>query len=193
MRLQGKKALILVANEFEDIEVFYPLLRLSEEGAWITLGVLEMGWHPRPVVPGKPLTGRLGSVIPPMVMKEGVRFDIRPIAAVSVADYDAVIIPGGFAPDYLRRDPATVDLVREFNSAGKPVAAICHGPWLLVSAGVLGGRKATCFFSIKDDVTNAGAEYVDQAVVVDGNVITSRTPDDLPQFCGAIMEAMRGE
>ncbi len=188
MTLAEKRILILVANEFEDIEVLYPLLRLSEEGAWITLATVEIGWHPRPVASGKPITGRFGTVVPPIVLKEGKRFDVKPVTQVSAGDYDGVIIPGGFSPDYLRRDLATVKLVRELHEAGKAVAAICHGPWLMITAGILKGKRLTCFSSIRDDVVNAGAVYVDEPVVVDGNIITSRTPDDLPQFCRAIID-----
>ncbi|MEW6230079.1 MAG: DJ-1/PfpI/YhbO family deglycase/protease, partial [Bacillota bacterium] len=125
-------------------------------------------------------------------LKEGKRFDVKPVSAVAADDYDAVIIPGGFSPDYLRRDPATIKLVQDLDKAGKAIAAICHGPWLMISAGVVKGKKLACFFSIKDDVVNAGAAYIDEPVVVDGNIITSRTPDDLPQFCGAITDFVAG-
>lgn len=105
-------------------------------------------------------------------------------------DYDALVIPGGFSPDKMRRSKEMVELVKKVYDAGKPVAAICHGPWMLVSAGALKGRRTTCFFSIKDDVINAGGEYVDEEVVRDGNVITSRHPADLPAFCRTLIEAI---
>ena len=116
----------------------------------------------------------------------------EPPGQVSAADFDAVIIPGGYAPDLMRRYPDMVRLVREAFEAGVVVAAICHAGWMLVSAGVLKGKEATCFFAIKDDLVNAGAIYLDQEVVVDGNLITSRTPTDLPAFCRAIVAALKG-
>lgn len=189
-QLKGKTIVILAANEFEDIELFYPLLRLSEEGAAIVVGTVSLGTHPRPYVPGKPITGRFGLTIPAPWLREGNRYVCRPVAEVRLADVDAVVIPGGFCPDSLRRDPDAVALVRDAARAGKPVAAICHGSWLMSSAGVLRGRRATSVSAIKDDVVNAGAEWVDEPVVVDGPVITSRTPDDLPQFCQAIIAAI---
>lgn len=189
--LRNKRVLILVANEFEDIEVFYPLIRLSEEGAHIVVGTVVLGFHPRPFMPGKPITGRFGLTIPAPWLKEGNRYITRPVGELKVDDFDAVIVPGGFCPDNLRRDPAAVALVRQAALSNKPVAAICHGPWLLCSADVLRGRKATGFFAIRDDVVNAGAEWLDAAVVVDGPIITSRTPDDLPEFCRAIIDALQ--
>jgi protease I len=111
---------------------------------------------------------------------------------VSAADLDAVVIPGGYAPDRMRRDPAMVSLVREMDKAGKVVAAVCHAGWMLCSAGIVRGRQATCFFSIKDDLVNAGARYVDAEVVRDGNLITSRTPEDLPAFCREVIAALEG-
>src|SRR5215203_5350629 len=111
-------------------------------------------------------------------------------ADVSASQFHAVVIPGGFAPDYIRRSEPMLKLVRDLFAAGKPVAAICHGPWVLCSTPALKGRKATGFHSIKDDMTNAGAAFVDQEVCVDGNVITSRTPSDLPAFVVAVMKAI---
>jgi protease I len=107
-------------------------------------------------------------------------------------DFDAVIIPGGYAPDHMRRYEELVKLVRDAFRAGKVVAAICHGGWMLASADVVRDRTATCFFAIRDDLVNAGARYVDQEVARDGNLITSRKPDDLPAFCRTIIEAMTG-
>jgi protease I len=180
-RLVGKMVTILAANEFEDIELFYPLLRLSEEGAAIVVGRVTTGFHPRPWAPGKPITGRFGLTVPAPWLREGNRYVCRPVAEVTVEETDAVVVPGGFCPDNLRRDRNAVSLVREAAQAGKPVAAICHGPWLMCSAGVLRGRRATSFDAIRDDMVNAGAEWVDAPVVIDGPVITSRTADDLPQ------------
>ncbi|HHY47860.1 MAG TPA: type 1 glutamine amidotransferase [Firmicutes bacterium] len=190
MRLTNKKVAILVSNEFEDIELLYPLIRLSEEGAWITIGTLQIGFHPRPAFPDKPITGRFGSTVPPIVLREGRRFDLKPIADMNPDDYDALIVPGGFSPDYLRRDPKTLEFVRGIHKLNRPIASICHGPWLLISAGIVRGKNMTCVSAIKDDLINAGANYQDAAVVVDGNLISSRTPDDLPDMCLALIEAM---
>ena len=99
------------------------------------------------------------------------------------SDYHGVIIPGGYAPDHIRRHPAAIQFVQQIGDQGKLLAAICHGPWVLCSTSHLRGKKATCFFAIKDDVINAGAQYVDSEVCVDGNLITSRKPEDLPAFC----------
>ena len=106
-------------------------------------------------------------------------------------DFAGIIIPGGYAPDHMRRDQGMVELVRAFDQQGKIIAAICHAGWMLVSAGVLKGRKVTSFFAIKDDLVNAGALWEDGEVVVDGNMITSRTPDDLSAFMRAIIAAAR--
>ena len=112
------------------------------------------------------------------------------IAQARAADFDAVVVPGGWAPDSLRQDKRVLKFVREMDHAGKVVAAICHAGWVLCSAGVLRGRKATCFKAIKDDLINAGAQYVDEEVVVDRNLITSRVPGDLPAFCREIVKAL---
>jgi protease I len=109
---------------------------------------------------------------------------------VSAADYDGIVIPGGYAPDIMRRYPKMVQLVRDFNEAGKVVAAICHAGWMLASADILRGKTVTSFFAIKDDLVHAGAEWIDKEVVVDGNLITSRKPDDLPAFMRAIISAL---
>jgi len=109
---------------------------------------------------------------------------------INMSTYAGVVIPGGYAPDLMRRYPDMVRIVREAHQKGKVVAAICHAGWMLASAGILKGKKATCFFAIKDDLVNAGANYVDAEVVRDGNLITSRKPDDLPAFCRELIEAL---
>jgi protease I len=109
---------------------------------------------------------------------------------VKAVEFDAVVVPGGYAPDLMRRHPAMVGLVRDAAQQGKVVAAICHAGWVLCSAGVLKGKTATGYFSIKDDMVNAGARFVDQEVVVDGNLITARKPDDLPAFCRELVKAL---
>lgn len=169
--LNNKKVMIFAENIYEDLELWYPKLRLAEEGAKV-------------VVAGtgdKTYKGKNGY---PLEV-DGDATDYK------AKDFDAVIVPGGFAPDKLRRHKEVLDFVKEMHSAGKIVAAICHGPWVLVSAGILKGKKLTCVSAIKDDVMNAGARYSDEEVVVDGNIITSRKPDDLPAFCREIIKALR--
>ncbi len=167
-----KRIGILVADFFEDSELLYPYIRLLEEGHTVDL----IGAKANAVYKSKH-----GAEVKSTVASEN-----------AVADhYDALIIPGGYSPDHMRRTPATVELVKAVDKQKKPIAAICHGGWMLASACDLKGRKVTGFFSIKDDLTNAGAEYVDESVVVDGNLITSRTPLDLPDFMKAILKALR--
>jgi len=110
---------------------------------------------------------------------------------VNAADFEGIVIPGGYAPDVMRRHPKMVQLVKSIFEAGKVVAAICHAGWMLASAEILSGKTVTSFFAIKDDLVHAGADWVDQEVVVDGNLITSRTPDDLPAFMRAVIAAMK--
>ena len=118
---------------------------------------------------------------------------VRPVADVNAARFDAVVVPGGYAPDRMRRHAGMVAFIREMARRGKIVAAICHGPWMLASAEVVAGKNVTCFFAIKDDLVHAGAVYKDAEVVVDGNLITSRQPADLPAFLDAIITALGGE
>ncbi|MCE5282684.1 MAG: type 1 glutamine amidotransferase [Deltaproteobacteria bacterium] len=193
MKLRGKKVAMMVSNEFEDIELWYPMIRLSEEGAWITIATLHLGFHPRPYVEGKPITGRFGTTVPPLVHRVGKLFDIKNIAELVPEEYDGVIIPGGFSPDFLRRDPVTLEFLRRMAGQGKMIASICHGSWVMISAGIVKGKKMTAFFAIKDDLVNAGALFVDEPVAVDGKIVTSRCPDDLPDFCRAIITAMSPE
>ena len=116
----------------------------------------------------------------------------KAVAAVKAADFDAVIIPGGWAPEALRQDANVLKLVREMDKGGKVVAAICHAGWVIASAAIVRGRRVTCFQAIKDDVIHAGGKYVDEEVVVDGNLITSRKPTDLPAFCREVARALTG-
>ena len=189
-RLTGKKIAILVANEFEDIELTYPILRLSEEGAEILVVPVRIGIHPRPYFENKPISGRFGTPVPFPDMPEGRRYRMYEFEDLAVDQIDALVIPGGFSPDYLRRHAHTLELVRECCATGKVVAAICHAPWVLISAGVTRGRRTTAVASLRDDLINSGAEFVDTAVVQDGSLITSRNPNDLPDFCAAIIEAL---
>jgi len=190
MRLKGKKVVMPTSNEFEDTELLYPLLRLSEEGAWITIATFHASFSARPYVNNKPITGRFGTPVPPIILAEGRRFDIKPVLEVSADDYDAVVIPGGFSPDILRREPKVTEFIKDMYNKNKVIGAICHSPWLVISAGIAKGKNMTCFLSLKDDLKNAGAIYHDKAVVIDRNIITSRMPDDLPEFCLAIIDAM---
>ncbi|MEM4488526.1 MAG: type 1 glutamine amidotransferase domain-containing protein [Desulfurococcaceae archaeon] len=189
-RLKGKRVAIIVAQEFEDIELLYPFVRLSEEGAEVIIVPVKRGIHPRPALHDKPITGRYGTPIPLQVFREGERHLIRELKDVKVEDIDAIIIPGGFSPDNLRIVPDVLEFVKKANEQGKVIAAICHGPQVLISAGIIRGRKATGFLAVKDDLINAGAEFVNQPAVKDGNIITARVPDDLPEFCQLIIEAM---
>jgi len=171
MGLKGKRIAVLVADQYQEMEVWYPLLRFREDSAE-TVAVGDGA--------GKTYTSKKGY---PVVADKS-------IAEVSARDFDAVVIPGGWAPDTLRQDERVLRFVRDMDKAGKVVAAICHAGWVLCSAGILSGRKATCFVAIKDDLINAGAKYLDEEVVVDGNLITSRVPTDLPAFCREIARAL---
>ncbi|MCH7895799.1 MAG: type 1 glutamine amidotransferase [candidate division NC10 bacterium] len=171
MRLQGKRIAILAETLYQEMELWVPYYRLKEEGG--TVKIIGTGT-------AKAYTSKHGYP---------VNVD-APADEVKGTDFDAVVIPGGYAPDLMRRSIAMVRLVREAFDAGKVVAAICHAGWVLCSAGVLQGKTATGFFSIKDDMVNAGARFVDQEVVVDGNLITSRKPDDLPAFCRELVKAL---
>lgn len=171
MKLQGKRIAVLAEDIYEDLELWYPLLRMKEEGAEVKVVGTGSANH---------YTGKHGLPVQVDLSADQARAD----------DFDAVIIPGGYAPDRMRRYESVLKFVREAFDKGKVVASICHGPWVLISAGILRGRTATCFFAIKDDVINAGANYVDQEVVRDGNLITSRMPADLPAFCREIIRAL---
>jgi protease I len=172
MELAGKKVAIPIEEMFNTHEFWYPYYRLKEAGA----EVVVIGSGSAEVYHGKPGT------------EAKVDFSID---QVSASDFDGIVIPGGYAPDIMRRYPEMVQLVKDLFEARKVVAAVCHAGWMLASADVLKGRTMTSFFAIKDDMVNAGANWVDQEVVVDGNLITSRTPDDLPVFMKAIIEALK--
>jgi protease I len=174
-KISEAHVLIMATNRFEESELFGPREILLERGAKVTLTSPDLEEIMAPVhdEPGKTF-----------------RPDVT-IVDARAADYDALILPGGVGnPDQLRTNEDAVGLIREFASAGKPVAAICHGPWLLVEADLLRGRKATSWKSIRTDLRNAGAEVVDEEVVVDDNIITSRKPDDVPAFTDAVIEAL---
>ena len=164
------KALILSANDFEDTELLVPLYRLREAGFSVDVASLSRD----------NIRGKHGYEVP--VTK--VFKDIAP------AEYGALILPGGKAPAAIRNDPAVQEIARSFIKEGKPVAAICHGPQILVSAGLLKGRRATCYESVAPELKEAGALYEDSEVVVDGNLVTSRKPDDLFAFDRELMRLL---
>jgi protease I len=171
MPIAENKVAVLVETIFNDQEFWYPYYRLKEAGA----EVVVVGPKANQIY-----TGKAGTEITADVSAESVSAD----------DFEGVVIPGGYAPDHMRRNPAMVQLVKDLFEAGKVVAAICHGGWMLASAKILEGRTVTSFFSIKDDLVHAGANFVDQEVVVDGKLITSRKPEDLPAFMRAVLSAL---
>jgi len=191
-KLKGKTVAIIAANEFEDIEMLYPLLRLSEEGAKIILVPVKKGLHPRPTAE-KPVSGRYGTPIPLEVMEEGKRYICLSLEKVDVNKIDCLLIPGGFSPDALRIDNDVLELVKKMNSLDKIIAAICHGPQVLISANLAKGKMMTAYEAVKDDLVNAGARFLDEPAVKDGNIITARVPDDLPEFCKEIIDTLSGE
>lgn len=172
MLLEGKSVAILLEEIYEDPEFWYPYYRFLEAGAKVTVIAPEIKEYKSKY--GYPATADLAA------------------KDAKAADYDAVIIPGGYSPDHMRRSKELVGFLKEAYELDKVIAAICHGPWMLASVGATRGKKLTAFFSIKDDLVNAGAEYVDAEVVRDGKIITSRTPKDLPAFCRKIIAALEG-
>ena len=170
MSLDGKSVLFFAAPLYEDLELWYPKIRLEEEGVrTVVAGLGERTYQGKR---GYPVT---------------VDANVDQVAA---PDFDGLVIPGGYAPDILRRSPRVLQLVREIHQADKPLAFICHAGWVPISAGILRGKRGTSVGAIKDDLVNAGLVWEDSPVVVDGNLISSRTPADLPQFCRAIIAAL---
>ena len=175
--LAAHRILIMATDGFEQSELEVPLARLREAGATVDIASLDTaeitGWDEDD-------------------WGDDIEVDLA-IADVDIDDYDALVLPGGqINPDLLRVEASAISLIRDFAEAGKPIAAICHAPWLLVEAGLAKGRRMTSYKSIRTDVANAGADVVDEPVVVDGFIITSRCPDDLPAFCEAIIAALTG-
>lgn len=172
MDLKGKRVAIFVDTMYQEMELWYPLYRLQEAGAEVVVIGAKAG---------QAYTSKLGY---PCTSQKS--YD-----DVNAKDFDGLIIPGGYAPDHMRRHAMALEFVRDLNKQGKLIAAICHAAWVLCSTPeVLRGRRATSFFAIKDDLMNAGAKWEDSEVVVDGNLVTSRKPDDLPAFCRACVEAL---
>lgn len=172
MSLNGKRVLIFAAPLYEDLELWYPKIRLEEEGA--TCVVAGLG--------EKTYQGKRGYPVTPDAT----------VDQVQAKEFDALVIPGGYAPDILRRHQRVLDLTRDIFRAGKPVAFICHAGWVPISAGIVKGKRGTSVGAIKDDLVNAGMIWEDSPVVVDGNMITSRTPADLPHFMKALLNMLRG-
>ena len=170
--MPAKKVAIMVDQMYQVLEVWYPYYRLKEAGCevYFVAAEAEKQYH----------------------SKEGYPC-VSDVAAgrASAGDFDCMIVPGGFAPDFMRRSPDVIRFANDMVNAGRTIAAICHGGWLLCSTNIYKGRRATCFMAIKDDIVNAGAEYIDAECVVDGNLITSRKPDDLPAFCPASVDALK--
>lgn len=168
-KLKDKKILMFVDEIYEDLELWYPKLRMTEEGAEVIVAAVDnekkyLGKHGYPCKPDEN------------------------VEKINEKKFDALIIPGGFAPDKLRRIPKVLELTKSFQSSNKLIAHICHAGWIPISAGIMNGYKCTSTPGIKDDLINAGAEWVNQPVVVDRNMISSRNPNDLPAFCSAIIK-----
>lgn len=167
-----KKIAVLIEDNFNEFELIYPYFRLKEENfESVLVGPQEKVYH-----------SKVG-----LEMKAEKSID-----SINFEEFDGVIIPGGYAPDLLRRNEKILKFVKTMFDSNKLVAAICHAGWVLISAKVINGVRMTCFYSIKDDVINAGAKYVDESVVVDNNLITSRTPSDLPNFMREVIKFLKG-
>ncbi len=172
MNVADASVLVLAADLFEDMELLYPTYRLREEGARVVVAGLD----------GGAVTGKKGHGPVPVDTT---------VDEVDETSFDALVVPGGFAPDKLRRSERVLELVRHFDTAGKPLAFICHAGWVPISAGVLKGRRATSVGAIRDDMVNAGVDWVDEPTVVDGSLISARTPDDLGPWMRALIAALR--
>ena len=172
--LKGRRLLVFVGDVYEDLELWYPKLRLIEAGAEVVVAGPEAG---------KVYAGKNG-----YPCKSDAAID-----AMQADDFDGLVVPGGFMPDKLRRDEKVKQLVRDFDAAGKLIAAVCHGGWIPISAGVYKGVRTTGSPGIKDDLINAGAEWEDAPVVIDRHHVTSRKPDDLPDFCLGILQVLAAQ
>lgn len=171
MRLKGKKVITLVDQEFEDLELWYPILRLQEEGTTVHLVGPEANVEYK---------GQKG--IP---VKSDYSYD-----EVDASDYDGILVPGGWAPDKIRRYPDALNLIKAMDDAQKPIGQVCHAGWVLISANILQGKKVTSTPAIKDDMINAGATWTDEPLVVDGHLFSSRRPADLPQYMKAFADKL---
>ena len=169
--MAAKKVAILVDEMYQVLEVWYPYYRFLEADFQVNLVAAEAKkeYHSKE---GYPCVSEIAA------------------AQADAGDYACMLVPGGFAPDFMRRSADVIKFANDMVDTGRVIAAICHGGWLLCSTKIYKGRKATCFMAIKDDIINAGAEYIDAECVVDGNLITARKPDDLPAFCMAVIRAL---
>lgn len=166
------KALFISADGFDDAELLVPYYRLQEEGIEVDIASREKK--------------------DPIIGKHGYKMAVtKTLAVVRAADYDLLVLPGGDAPETVRKEPEALEIAREFLMKSKPIAAICHGPQTLITTGLLKGKHATCARSVVDELLSAGAIYMDKEVVVDGNLVTSRRPSDLPAFMREIMKMIR--
>jgi protease I len=170
MRLKGKRILSLVSEDFDDLELFYPMLRLKEEGALVHIAGVEK----------KSYLGKFG-----LTVEADLSFD-----DVDIHSYDALLVPGGWAPDKLRRYESVLNFVRIMNEKKRVIGIICHAGWVLSSADILSGRTVTSTPGIKHDLIHAGANWVDETVVVDGNLVSGRRPPDLPYYLPKLIEAI---
>jgi protease I len=171
MKLTGKRIALMLDEQYQELEVWYPYFRLREEGAQVVRVAPEKARN---------YPSKLGYPCP----SDAAAGDVR------ARDFHAVIVPGGWCPDFMRRNESMIRFIQDCAGAGIVLAAICHGGWMLCCTDALRGKRATSFVAIKHDMINAGATWVDEECVVDGNVITARKPDDLPAFCAAIIKAL---
>lgn len=171
MKLKGKKIALLLERDYQEMEVWYPYYRLKEEGSEVVRVAPKAG---------QTYPSKLGYPCPSDAAVKDVR----------AADFDAVIVPGGWSPDFMRRDEGMIRFIQDAAKTDMILAAICHGGWMLCCTDAFKGKKATSFVAIRHDLINAGATWVDQECVIDGRLITSRQPDDLPAFCQAIIEKL---
>jgi len=170
--LDSVRILMFVGDDYEDLELWYPKLRLEEAGCHVTLAGLDAA--------GTRYRGKHGY---PCVSDADM-------PQMEAGDFQGLVIPGGWMPDKLRRDAKVLQLVRDFDDAGKMIASICHGPWIDISAGIVKGCKYTSTPGIKDDLINAGAEWIDEPLVIDRHHVTSRRPPDLPDFCRGMLQVL---
>ncbi len=169
--MSNKKVAIMVDQLYQVLEVWFPYYRLKEAGFEVDFVAAEKNKE-YPSKQGYPCLSNVAA------------------SDAKAQDYDCMIVPGGFAPDFMRRNPQLIKFANDMVNANKIIAAICHGGWLLCSTNIYKGKNATCFMAIKDDIKNAGAKYLDAECVVDDNLITARKPDDLPAFCSAVIKML---